>query len=77
LVRGEAATCHDKLKRLAVNDWLRLSGAFDGIIDFDKVLADPAHPGAIAAGYDSGDHLHPNDAGYRAMGDAIDLKLFE
>jgi lysophospholipase L1-like esterase len=64
-------------KRLAVNDWIRSSAAFDGIIDFDKVLADPAHPAAIAAVYDSGDHLHPNDAGYRAMGEAIDLKLFE
>jgi lysophospholipase L1-like esterase len=67
----------NEAKRLAVDDWIRSSGAFDGIIDFDKVLADPAHPGAIAAVYDSGDNLHPNDAGYRAMGEAIDLKLFE
>jgi lysophospholipase L1-like esterase len=64
-------------KRLAVNSWIRTSGAFDGIIDFDRVLADPAHPSAIAAAYDSGDHLHPNDAGYRAMAESIDLKLFQ
>src|SRR5712691_9443909 len=64
-------------KRLAVNNWIRTSGAFDGLIDFDRVVADPAHPSAIAAAYDSGDHLHPNDAGYKAMGEAIDLKLFQ
>jgi lysophospholipase L1-like esterase len=63
-------------KRRAVNDWIRTSGAFDGIIDFDRVLADPAHPSAIARVYDSTDHLHPNDAGYQAMGESIDLKLF-
>jgi lysophospholipase L1-like esterase len=64
-------------KRQAVNNWIRTSGAFDGIIDFERVLADPTHPTAIAAAYDSGDHLHPNDAGYKAMGEAIDLKLFQ
>jgi len=45
--------------------------------NFDRVLADPAHPSAIAAAYDSGDHLYSNDAGYKAMGEAIDLKLFQ
>jgi len=64
-------------KRLAVNNWIRTSGAFDAIIDFERVLADPAHPSAMAAAYDSGDHLHPNDAGYKAMGESIDLKLFQ
>jgi lysophospholipase L1-like esterase len=64
-------------KRLAVNNWIRTSGAFDAIIDFDHVLADPAHQSAIAAAYDSGDHLHPNDAGYRAMAESIDLRLFQ
>jgi lysophospholipase L1-like esterase len=70
-------TSEKEAKRLAVNNWIRTSGAFDGIIDFERVLADPAHPTAIAAAYDSGDHLHPNDAGYRAMGESIDLKLFQ
>jgi lysophospholipase L1-like esterase len=64
-------------KRLAVNRWIRASGAFDGIIDFEAVLADPSHPTAIAAAYDSGDHLHPNDAGYKAMGESIDLTMFQ
>jgi lysophospholipase L1-like esterase len=64
-------------KRVAVNNWIRASGAYDGLIDFERVIADPAHPAAIAPGYDSGDHLHPNDAGYRAMGESVDLKLFQ
>jgi lysophospholipase L1-like esterase len=69
-------TPEKEVKRLAVNNWIRTSGAFDGLIDFERVIADPAHPAAIAAAYDSGDHLHPNDAGYKAMGESIDLKLF-
>ena len=64
-------------KRQAINRWIRTSGAYDAIIDFESVVADPAHPAAIAKSYDSGDHLHPNDAGYKAMGEAIDLKLFQ
>jgi lysophospholipase L1-like esterase len=64
-------------KRLVVNDWIRTSGAFDGIIDFEHVLGDPGRPSAMNAVYDSGDHLHPNDAGYKAMGESIDLKLFQ
>jgi lysophospholipase L1-like esterase len=70
-------TPEKEAKRLAVNTWIRTSGAFDGLIDFERVIADPAHPAAIAAAYDSGDHLHPNDAGYRAMGESVDLKLFQ
>lgn len=70
-------TAEKEAKRVAVNNWIRTGGAFDGIIDFGRVIADPARPAAIAAGYDSGDHLHPNDAGYRAMGDSVDLKLFQ
>jgi lysophospholipase L1-like esterase len=65
------------MKRRAVNAWIRTSGAFDGLLDFEKVIADPSHPSAIASGYDSGDHLHPNDAGYMAMAASIDLKLFQ
>jgi lysophospholipase L1-like esterase len=63
-------------KRAALNDFIRKSGAFDGVIDFDAVTRDPAHPTRILAAYDSGDHLHPNDAGYAAMGNSIDLSLF-
>ena len=59
--------------RLALNDFLR-SGAFDGVIDFDKVIVDPQKPGTAQAKFDKGDHLHPNAAGYEAMGAAIDLK---
>jgi lysophospholipase L1-like esterase len=62
--------------RRAVNDFVRSSGAFDGVIDFDRVMRDPARPEAMLPAFDSGDHLHPNDAGYKAMGDSIDLKLF-
>jgi lysophospholipase L1-like esterase len=63
-------------KRRAVNDWIRSSGAFDGVIDFDAITRDPAKPDRFLPAYDSGDHLHPSDAGYKAMGDAIDLQLF-
>jgi lysophospholipase L1-like esterase len=62
-------------KRQAVNKWIRESGAFDGVIDFDAVVRDPNRPSYIQAAYDSGDHLHPNDAGYRAMAESIDLGL--
>ena len=61
--------------RQAVNRWIREGGAFDGVIDFDAAMRDPARPDHIAAEYDHGDHLHPNDAGYRKMGEAIDLGL--
>jgi len=70
-------TPEKEARRLAVNEWIRTSGAFDAVIDFDRVIADPTRPAAIAAPYDSGDHLHPNDAGYRAMGESIDLRLFQ
>jgi lysophospholipase L1-like esterase len=52
--------------REEVNEWIRTSGAYDGVIDFDKVVRDPLHPLRILPAYDSGDHTHPNDAGYRA-----------
>lgn len=62
--------------RKAINDWIRNGKAFDGVIDFDKAVRDPEHPDRMLPAYDSGDHLHPGDAGYKAMGEAIDLKLF-
>ncbi|MGC2637645.1 MAG: SGNH/GDSL hydrolase family protein [Acidobacteriaceae bacterium] len=62
--------------REAVNQWILSSGIFDGIIDFDKATRDPSNPNVFASQYDSGDHLHPKDAGYAAMADSIDLTLF-
>jgi lysophospholipase L1-like esterase len=62
--------------RTAVNTWIRTSPLFDGVIDFDEITRDPANPAMFLPAYDSGDHLHPGDAGYKAMGEAIDLKLF-
>ncbi len=62
--------------RKRINDWIRTPGTFDGVIDFDKAVQDPAHPDAMLAAYDGGDHLHPGDAGYKAMAAAIDLGLF-
>jgi hypothetical protein len=59
-----------------VNAWIRGSGVFDGVIDFDKATQDPTDPTRMLPSYDSGDHLHPGDVGYKAMGDAIDLTLF-
>jgi lysophospholipase L1-like esterase len=63
-------------KRQAVNKFIRTSGAFDAVIDFDLAVRDPSHPTRLAPIYDSGDHLHPNDGGYSAMASAIDLSLF-
>ena len=65
-----------RAKRRVVNDWIRTSGAFDAVIDFDRVMTDPARPGHLRPAFDSGDHLHPNDAGYAAMASVIDLRLF-
>jgi lysophospholipase L1-like esterase len=59
-----------------VNDWIRTSGAFDAVIDFDKMTRDPANPTRFLPADDSGDHLHPGDDGYKAMGGGIDLNLF-
>jgi lysophospholipase L1-like esterase len=63
-------------KRQTVNAWIRDSGAFDGVIDFEAFLRDPEHPTRMLPLYDCGDHLHPSDAGYLRMGDCIDLSLF-
>ncbi|HEX3759359.1 MAG TPA: SGNH/GDSL hydrolase family protein [Kofleriaceae bacterium] len=63
-------------KRQAVNAFIRTSGAYDAVIDFDRVTRDPARPTRFLPAFDSGDHLHPSDVGYQAMADAIDLRLF-
>ncbi|PGH49442.1 SGNH/GDSL hydrolase family protein [Streptomyces sp. Ru87] len=62
--------------RQAVNHWIRTSGAYDGVVDFDKALRDPEDPERLRPAYDSGDHLHPNDAGNKAMAEAIPLRFF-
>jgi lysophospholipase L1-like esterase len=64
-------------KRQAVNHWIRTSGAYDAVIDFDRATRDPAHPARLLPAYDSGDHLHPNDVGYEAMARAVELSLFD
>ncbi|RQS89782.1 SGNH/GDSL hydrolase family protein [Burkholderia contaminans] len=60
--------------RLEVNRWIRSSGGFDGVVDFDAVLRDPAHPSVLQRRYDSGDGIHPSDAGYTAMADAVPVE---
>jgi lysophospholipase L1-like esterase len=69
-------TPEGEAKRTALNEWIRTGKAYDGIIDFDKATRDPNAPTKFLPAYDSGDHLHPGDAGYKAMGEAIDLALF-
>jgi lysophospholipase L1-like esterase len=63
--------------RQEVNQWMRKTDAFDAVADFDQALRDPDHPTRMLPVYDCDDHLHPSDLGYRAMGDAIDLSLFD
>lgn len=66
----------DKVRQ-KVNHWILMSGAFDGTVDFAKVLATSGNSEELNPIYDSGDHLHPNNAGYKAMGDAVNLSLFK
>ena len=74
---GDNWTLEKWQKHEAVNNWIRTSHAFDGVVDFDKCLADPSDPRKMLPIWDSGDHLHPGDLGYVHMGDCIDLSLFE
>jgi lysophospholipase L1-like esterase len=64
-------------KRQAVNEWIRTSKTYDGVVDFDKATRDPGDPKKFLEKYDGCDYLHPSDAGYKAMADAIDLSLFK
>ena len=75
---GGAGYSSDKGEQVreSVNDWIRNRGTFDGVVDFEKATQDPANPTHFNADYDSGDHLHPKDAGYKAMAGSIDLALF-
>ena len=79
-MKGTAAqgyfTPEKEAKRKAVNEWIRIGKAFDGVIDFERAVRDPDHPDRMLPANDGGDHLHPGDAGYKAMGESIDLSLF-
>ena len=72
-----AYTPEGEAKRNALNEWIRHSGVFAGVIDFDALLRDPGHPARMLPIYDNDDHLHPGDTGYNRMGDVIDLGLFD
>ncbi|MDQ1015107.1 lysophospholipase L1-like esterase [Streptomyces afghaniensis] len=73
---GEArCTAAVDAERLAVNEWIRNGGVFDGVLDFDAVVRDPGRPSRILPAYDSGDHLHPGDAGLAALAESVDLRL--
>jgi lysophospholipase L1-like esterase len=74
---GDFYTPEKERVRQEVNAWIRNGGEFDGIIDFDKAARDPSHPTQVLPAYDSGDHLHLNDVGNVAQGNAISLALFE
>jgi lysophospholipase L1-like esterase len=72
---GDYGSAYGEQQRQAANRWIRTSGAFDGVIDFDKAVRDPANPSYMLPAYDSGDHLHPGDIGYKVMADTIDLGM--
>ena len=65
-----------EVTRVAVNQWIRTGGAFDAVVDFETVTKDPDNPKQLRPAYNIMDHLHPNDAGYKAMAEAVDLKIF-
>jgi lysophospholipase L1-like esterase len=75
---GGAAYSSEKgeAMRDALNTWIRNGGAFDAVVDFEAATRDPNNPKQFRAEFDSGDHLHPSDAGYQAMADAVDLAVF-
>jgi lysophospholipase L1-like esterase len=72
---GEGGPAREE-QRQRVNAWIRTSGRFDAVVDFDAALRDPKNHTQLAPEYNSGDHLHPNPAGYKAMAEAVDLSLF-
>ena len=74
---AQRASAEGEQVRTGLNNWIKTGGAFDGVVDFAAATADPANPLALRADYNIRDKLHPNDAGYKAMADAIDLSLFK
>ena len=62
--------------RQKVNTWIKTSGTFDAVVDFDQILRDPSTPSQLASKYNGGDYLHPNVAGYQALADAFPLDIF-
>ena len=72
----DCATPEGRAVRQKLNQWIRTTRVYDGVIDFDQVTRDPEHPEQYLPQYDSGDHVHPSEAGYRAMANAIDLSMF-
>ncbi len=72
---GDYGSPAGERQRQRLNHWIRTSGAFDAVFDFDRALRDPAQPDRLLPQYDSGDHLHPGDAGYRKMADTVDLAI--
>ena len=70
------ATAAGEAIRQAVNAWIRTSGRFDAVVDFDAAIRDPARPARLKAEFDPGDHIHPNDRGNQAMAAAFDLEVF-
>ena len=76
-MRARGITCEKgEAIRSALNDFIRTSKVFDAVADFDAATRDPQSPKKIRAEFDPGDHLHPNDKGYEAMANAIDLAIF-
>ncbi len=70
-------TADGEAVRQTVNEWIRTSGAFDGVFDFDAAVRDPDHPSRFRDAFQSGDHLHPSELGYKAMAQAINVALLK
>jgi len=70
------ATATNEVDRQKINAWIRTAGHFDAVLDFDKIVADPANPARLLPKFDSGDHIHPNQAAYHAIAEGIPLSLF-
>lgn len=75
--KAQLTTARKAKKYEAVNRWIRTGGAFDAVVDFDAVIRDPANPKRFRKEFTNGDNLHPNDAGYKAMAEAVNLAVFK